>query len=320
MNSMGVERWVGVAAGLTAGIAVLYLLYGPRVPEGFFASWFESEPEPVAEAPAALPEPAPAPAAPAAEPVERAAQYPVPEAPAPAPAPAANTAPAPDIPPSEDVAVSDADVRAAAAQAFGTAPVEAFLVPDRVIQNFVATVDSLDREPIPLRFRVVANVPEVPVVEKKGDKLWLSSDNDERYRLLADALRATEARTIANLYLRYYPLLQRAYREMGYPGAHFNDRVVQVIDHLLAAPEVEHPIELVRPKVLYHFADPALEELSSGQKIMVRIGPANSTIARQRLRELRTIITSGKQAPRAATPPAADAAVMEAPPEPASPD
>jgi len=286
MNDMGIERWVGVAAGLTAGVAVLYYLYGPRIQQKLTEP--DPDPPPAAEAPA----PAPKPAEPPVAQAEQAPQYPVP--PAPAPAPKAQPPQAPAIPPSEDLVVSDADVRSAAAQVFGVPPVEAFLIPDRVIQNLVATVDSLDRDPIPLRFRVIANVPEVPVVEKRGKTLVLSTDNDERYRLMADALRATSAQSMASLYLRYYPLLQRAYREMGYPGGHFNDRMVQIIDHLLAAPEVEPPIELVRPKVLYLFADPKLEELSSGQKIMVRIGPANATIARTRLRELRTLITAGK--------------------------
>lgn len=282
MNGMTVERWLGIAAGLAVGIAVLYYLYGPRLPDLMGGP---EEPAAVAEA---APGPAPTPS-PAAPPAEAPPQYPVPAVEAPA-APAAPAAAAP----AGDLAASDADVRSAAAEVFGAAPVESFLVPDRIIQNFVATVDSLDRAPVPLRFRAIRHVPDVPVVEQDGDRLLLSSDNDERYRALADALRATSAQSIARLYLRYYPLLQRAYREMGYPGGHFNDRVVQVIDHLLAAPEVEHPIELVRPKVLYLFADPALEALSSGQKIMVRIGPANATIARTRLREVRAIITAGK--------------------------
>jgi hypothetical protein len=281
MNGMGIERWLGVAAGLAVGVAVLYYLYGPGLPD------LTRGPDeaPVAEAP---PAPAPEPPQPAEPPAEQAPRYPVPAVGQPAARPPAAT-----VAPTGDLAASDADVRSAAAEVFGAAPIESFLVPDRVIQNFVATVDSLDRDPVPLRFRVVQHVPEVPVVEKDGDRLWLSSDNDERYRLLAGALRETSAQSIARLYLRYYPLLQRAYREMGYPGAHFNDRVVQVIDHLLAAPEVEHPIELVQPKVLYRFADPELEELSSGQKLMVRIGPANATIAKTRLREVRAIITAG---------------------------
>lgn len=307
MNDMGVERWAGIAAGLTVGVAVLYFLYGPRFAPG------PSEPE---EPPPAVERPAAEPNPPVTEPTAEAAPtYPVPAADATAAAPEPAKAPAPARAPTPDLAASDAEVRAAAAATIGAGPVEALLVPQRVIQNIVATVDSLDRDPIPLRFRALSEVPEVPVVDKQGDQLLLSSDNDERYRLLADALRATTAASIASLYLRYYPLLQSAYREMGYPGAHFNDRVVQIIDHLLAAPTVEHPIELVRPKVAYLFADPALEELSSGQKIMVRIGPANATIARQRLVELRALLTAGK-----AHAAAADAAAMEAAPPATEPE
>lgn len=297
MNDMGIERWVGVAAGLTAGVAVLYYLYGPRLQQKLTEP--DEEPPPVAEAPA--PKPAPPPAA---APVEQAPAYPVPEAPLPAPkAAAAKAAPVQPVAEPADLAASDADLRAEAAAVFGTTPVEALLIPDRIIQNIVVTVDSLDREPIPLRFRAIVNVPEVPVVEKSGDRLVLSSDNDERYRLLGDALRETDAKAMASVYLRYYPLFQRAYREMGYPGAHFNDRVVQIIDHLLAAPDIEGPIELVQPKVLYQFADPELEELSSGQKAMIRIGPANAAAVKKRLREVRAILTAKATAPPA--PPAA---------------
>ena len=290
-NDMGIERWVGVAAGLTAGVAVLYYLYGPRLQQELTEP--DEDPPPVAEAPA--PKPAPPPAA--EPPVEQAPAYPVPEAPL--PAPKVKAAPAPPVAQPADLAASDADLRAEAAAVFGTTPVEALLIPDRIVQNIVATVDSLDREPIPLRFRAIVNVPEVPVIEKSGDTLVLSSDNDERYRLLGDALRETDARAMTSVYLRYYPLFQRAYREMGYPGAHFNDRVVQIIDHLLAAPDVEGPIELVRPKVLYQFADAELEALSSGQKTMIRIGPANATAVKQRLREVRAILTAKATAPAA---------------------
>ena len=43
-------------------------------------------------------------------------------------------------------------------------------------------------------------------------------------------------------------------------------------DDLLATPDVAHPLAVVQPKVLYKFADPALEKLSAGQKIMLRMG------------------------------------------------
>jgi hypothetical protein len=91
-------------------------------------------------------------------------------------------------------------------------------------------------------------------------------------------------------YLRYYPLFQRAYEELGYPQGYFNDRVVAVIDHLLAAPEVPRPIELLRPKVLYTFADPRLESMSWGRKILVRMGPEHAATVKRQLAGIRAQI------------------------------
>jgi hypothetical protein len=91
-------------------------------------------------------------------------------------------------------------------------------------------------------------------------------------------------------YAQVYPLLQQDYEQLGYPGRYFNDRVVQVIDHLLSTPEVQAPPLLIQPKVLYEFADPKLEELSSGQKILVRIGRENAVKVKAKLREIRSAL------------------------------
>jgi hypothetical protein len=79
---------------------------------------------------------------------------------------------------------------------------------------------------------------------------------------------------------------------LGYPGTYFNDRVVEVIDHLIATPEIEGPLGLVQPKVLYEFADPKLEQLSAGQKILLRIGRANADKVKAKLREIRQALVS----------------------------
>jgi hypothetical protein len=65
------------------------------------------------------------------------------------------------------------------------------------------------------------------------------------------------------------------------------DRVVEVIDHLLATPEIEEPLRLIQPRVLYEFADPKLQKLSGGQKILLRMGPANLRKLKAKLREIR---------------------------------
>jgi hypothetical protein len=95
-------------------------------------------------------------------------------------------------------------------------------------------------------------------------------------------------------YFHYYPLFQQAYEGLGYPNGYFNDRLVATIDDALAAPDVRGPVALVRPNVMYQYADPKIEALSSGQKIMVRMGPDNEAIVKAKLRELRTAVAAHK--------------------------
>ena len=64
-------------------------------------------------------------------------------------------------------------------------------------------------------------------------------------------MQAVDTGRLIAVYVRYYPLFQQAFRDLGYPNGHFNDRVVEVIDDLLAAPEMPKAAKLNRPKVLY---------------------------------------------------------------------
>jgi len=87
-------------------------------------------------------------------------------------------------------------------------------------------------------------------------------------------------------------LFQSAYQNLGYPNGYFNDRLVQVIDSLLATPQLSGPIELSRPNVLYTFADPKLEALPAGEKLLLRMGPDNAAVVKGKLKELRAIVTA----------------------------
>ena len=81
---------------------------------------------------------------------------------------------------------------------------------------------------------------------------------------------------------------------MGYPNGYFNDRLVEVIDNLLATPDPKGPIALVRPNVMYTYADPGLEGRSAGQKLLIRMGPENAKAVKAKLTELRAVITAGQ--------------------------
>jgi hypothetical protein len=105
-------------------------------------------------------------------------------------------------------------------------------------------------------------------------------------------LRTIDATQLAHVYLHYYPLFQKAYEDLGYPSGYFNDRLVQVIDLLLATPQVTGPIDLVRPNVMYVFADAGLEARPAGQKILIRMGPENAAVVMAKLKEFRAVIAA----------------------------
>lgn len=160
------------------------------------------------------------------------------------------------------------------------------------IRHFVVTVDNMTNQKIPQRYVFTRRVPDkFAVIKQEFDTALLDSKNFKRYSAYVNLFDVVDSRKLLTVYVRFYPLFQEAYEALGYPGRYFNDRLIQVIDHLLAAPEIEGSINLVRPKVFYQFADPELESLSAGQKILLRIGYENALRVKSKLRELRSILT-----------------------------
>lgn len=160
----------------------------------------------------------------------------------------------------------------------GPAAFKSYVSPVQLIRRIVATVDSLPREIAPVRTRPVRPVP---------GQFTPGAGNHSRYAAHVKVFGALDARALVHGYVKLYPLFQRAYADLGYPDGYFNDRLVEAIDDMLAAPGLDSPPELVQPKVLYQYADPALEGRSAGQKIMMRLGAENAAKVKAKLREIR---------------------------------
>ena len=77
--------------------------------------------------------------------------------------------------------------------------------------------------------------------------------------------------------------------------------MISALDHLLATPDIGEVVELKLKVVTYTFADARLEGLSSAQRHLLRLGPANARAVKSKLRELKDVLT----APTAAEPPEA---------------
>ena len=173
---------------------------------------------------------------------------------------------------------------------------QALFYPDRVVRRFVATVDNLPRQTLAADLRPVRPAPGAFAVVGPPDARQIGLDNGSRYDAYVRALTSVDSRQLVAVYVHYYPLMQQAYRELGYPNGYFNDRLVDVIDDLLAAPTVDGPVALAQPKVLYEYADPSLQSLSAGQKVMLRMGPQNEAKVKAKLREMRRLLVAQKPA------------------------
>jgi Protein of unknown function (DUF3014) len=182
---------------------------------------------------------------------------------------------------------SDAALGAALAQLFGTGVYEQLFVPEALVRHIVVTIDNLPRHQVAARMLPFKPVPGALHTSGGPTSPTLAADNAARYTPYVRAFEAVDSKKLAAVYTHYYPLFQQSYVEQGYPTRYFNDRLFEVIDHLLATPDTKGPIALVQPKVLYEYADPQLEELSAGQKAMLRMGPDNEARVKAKLRELR---------------------------------
>lgn len=250
-----VFRWVFLAVLLgAAALALMLWKEGPTYREPLSAP---AEPE--------------APPPPVAPP-ESAIRYPVPE-----------QAEKP-LPPLEK---SDPAVLAALADLFGRGATRQFFQPPEIVRRIVVTVDNLPRKVVSAQL-----MPTRPVGGKlrtigEGDARVLAAANHDRYTPFIRLAQKVDAKQFAAIYAGLYPLFQQAYRELGYPKGYFNDRLVAVIDHMLEARESDGPIALVQPRIYYRFADPELESLSAGHKLMLRIGNDHAATVKKKLREIR---------------------------------
>jgi hypothetical protein len=222
--------------------------------------------------------PTPAPAEPSAEP---AIQHPLP-----AGQDSASKTPLPAL------ADSDAALSDALGQVAGALAVKEYVLPENIIRHLVVTIDNLPRQKVAVDKRPTA--APAGTFAANGDELraTLDAQNFARYQPMVAVIGKLDMQQLAAVYVRFYPLFQQAYQDLGYPNGYFNDRLVQVIDTLLATPQPAGPIALVRPNVMYTFADPALESRPAGQKLLLRMGPDNAAVLKTKLTELRAAITA----------------------------
>lgn len=189
-------------------------------------------------------------------------------------APAVVAEPVPTLPPLPALNESDRALSADLLALNWKAGLAALFNREEMIRHFVVTVDNVAQG------QLVAGQPVLvkpasgyQVEEITQNRFKVASSNPERYEPYIQLLESVPARQLLALKQRYQPLMDEAFAELGYPDISFDQRLRQAIALLLATPTAPTNAELIRPSVMYVYADEQLEALPEAQKQVLRLSP-----------------------------------------------
>jgi hypothetical protein len=197
----------------------------------------------------------------------------------------------PEIPDSTVVApppnVENSDSQVLLAVADFAPKLSQWLLPNEQIRKWVLAVDLMADGKLPKRYRPIDFPMDKFATAKQGEQTTTTEENYSRMNTLIDTVIRIDPAVLASYYKEWLPTLEKAYREQGKPDS-FDQRFQQTISQVLASDNLEQAPELVRPSVLYQYADKNLEQASDVEKLLWRMGPENTEQLQAYLRELRS--------------------------------
>jgi len=151
---------------------------------------------------------------------------------------------------------------------------EPWLSNDDLLRRLAVVIENGNRGELPRR-QLSFMAPQGKFqVEKRGESVFMDPAGYARYDRYLDVLETLSPELAVTLISDAEPLLDQALSELG-TGESPVPQIIAAIDQVLAVPVIRDDIELLQPNVLYEYADPRLEGLSSLQKQALRMGPDN---------------------------------------------
>lgn len=208
--------------------------------------------------------------------------------------PAENTlpempAPSPEMPPLPPLNESDAALRKEALGITAHAEFYTWIAPDELIRRFVVVVDNLAVGNSPTReLEFMAPREKFSAVTNKTGQWFTSPKSFSRYNHMANLFNSLHVESCLVLLQRWYPLLQEAYVELGYPEREFREVLQMAVDELLATPTLKENPALVQRTGRYEYKDPLIEGLSPARRQLLRMGSENVEVIKTKLSEFKT--------------------------------
>lgn len=188
-------------------------------------------------------------------------------------APITKTAPAPELPPLEQM---DPMVRSLLG-ALSTRPdLVKWLATDNLLNQTALALDLASQGKSPAKdLKLLAPVGSFTVARRSGRRS-IDPAGYRRYNGLVTTLTSLDASAVARVYKTVKPRLNEAYRKNGHPGGDIDAALNSALDILLDTPLIDDPIELKEGEgARWAFADPQVESLKPLQKQLLRMGSDN---------------------------------------------
>jgi hypothetical protein len=165
------------------------------------------------------------------------------------------------------------------------AAVISVLADEQLIRSIVVFVDNISRGGFPqtgLPYKGIGQ--EMPVRNIDANLFVMEPSAHARFDSIIDTFVSVDTRQAMALYRTLGPLFQQAYAEIGYRNVDFDDTLRSAINIVLRSPNVEGPYQLVKPSVMFLYADANIENMVEVQKQLIRIGPENTEKLKEKLR------------------------------------
>lgn len=165
------------------------------------------------------------------------------------------------------------------------------LASGQLVRKFVVLVDNASRGDMPARdLPLLGPSSELQAREVDLENYEMLPSSYDRFDELVQIMTAVDTEQAVALYAQMSPLFEEAYAELGYGDRRFEEALSSALDEVLQAEVGNGTYELTRPSVHYEYADPELEERSSVEKLLIRMGPENAAALQAKLRELKTAL------------------------------
>ncbi|MGB0559617.1 MAG: DUF3014 domain-containing protein [Pseudohongiellaceae bacterium] len=163
------------------------------------------------------------------------------------------------------------------------------LAEDQIVRKFVVFVENISRGEFPqtgLPYKGLGQ--EMPVSEIDDNLFVMDQVAHSRFDQVVGTFVETDTDSAVIIYQMLSPLFQQAYAEIGFRNVSFDETLRAAINNVLRTTNMEGPYQLVKPSVMYLYADSSVENLAEVHKQLLRIGPDNTSALKAKLREFLT--------------------------------